>query len=91
VHHKEEKMRPLISSIIAVAASALSACATASDGTKPDDMSVEGHEAAAVHWASAVNPSAQDRARFERAHALAAQHRTAAQALGQRVRGRRNR
>lgn len=74
-------MRQVLISIIAAASSAVAACATASDGTRADDMSAEGHEAAAVHWVSAANPSSQDQAKYQKARALAARHRSAAQAL----------
>jgi hypothetical protein len=57
-----------------------SACAGA-PGTRPDEMSVAGHEAAAVQWESAAKASPEDLARFKKAHEVAAQHRVAAQTL----------
>lgn len=70
-----------LSSAISIAAIGVAACTGARDGTRPDDMGVAGHEAAAVHWLSAANPGAEDQAKYQRAHAVAAQHRAAAQAL----------
>lgn len=74
-------MRQFLYSAIAIGASALAACAGAKEGTRPDDMSVAGHGAAATHWRSVSKATTQDLAKYNRARALAAQHRAASQAL----------
>lgn len=65
-------MRPILACAFSAA---LVACAT--PGTKPSDMSAEGHEAAAVGWTAGVS----DPSRAGVAPEVAAAHRAAAQAL----------
>ena len=72
---------PFISSIVAIAGVAVSACTGAAAGTRPDDMSVAGHEAAAVQWRSSMPSNSQNAEQLRKARAVAAQHHVAAQAL----------
>lgn len=68
-------MRNLI--LVSLATGAV-ACATTAPGTRPQDMNVAGHEAAAAQWTSA-NPT--DTRQQEAALRAATAHRAAAQAL----------
>lgn len=60
-----------VSSMVIIAGAIMTACTGAAAGTRPDDMSVAGHDAAAVRWVSSAQPNPS----------VAAQHHAASQAL----------